>query len=84
MSAHYPTTVCMADVADPTDLLAAVAAWPPLWRDHFAERDAILNVEAKIPHVPAIREAFKDTVRAAARSDEHLAMPTAPQAAFRS
>ena len=44
-----------------------MATWPEEWRDHFAEREAILAIDASHPYVPAIREAFKDVVRVAER-----------------
>ncbi len=58
---HYRSTVSPPDVADLNDLLAEVATWPEEWRDHFAEREAIMAIDASHPYVPAIREAFKDT-----------------------
>ena len=62
---HYRSTVSPPDVADLNDLLAEVATWPEEWRDHFAEREAIMAIDATHPYVPAIREAFKDVVRVA-------------------
>ena len=58
---HYRSTVSPPDVADLNDLLAEVATWPEEWRDHFAEREAIMAIDASHPYVPATREAFKDT-----------------------
>ncbi len=59
----YATNVERADVSDPNDLLAVVATWPEVWHDHFAEREAIMDIDASHPYVPAIRETFKDVVR---------------------
>ena len=50
-----------ADVSDPNDLPTLVATWPEEWQDSFAEREAIMTIDASHPYVPAIREAFKDT-----------------------
>ena len=50
-------------VSDPNDLLAVVATWPEEWRDSFAEREAIMAIDASHPYVSAIREAFEDVVR---------------------
>ncbi len=50
----YATNVSRADVYDPNDLLAVVATWPEEWRDHFAEREAILAIDASHPYVPAL------------------------------
>ena len=44
-----------------------MATWPDEWQDHFAEREAIMAIDASHPYVPAIREAFKDVVRVAER-----------------
>ena len=63
----YGTNVARADVSDPNDLLAVVATWPEEWQDSFAEREAIMAIDASHPYVPAIREAFKDVVRVAKR-----------------
>ena len=54
-----------ADVSDPNDLPTLVATWPEEWQDSFAEREAIMAIDASHPYVPAIREAFKDVVRVA-------------------
>ena len=52
-----------ADVTDPGDLLEIVrTAWPEPWRDDFAEREAIMAIDARFPWAVAIREAFKDCV----------------------
>ncbi len=61
----YPTNVSRADVSDPNDLLSVVVTWPEVWRDHFAEREATMAIDASHPYVPALREAFKDVVRVA-------------------
>ncbi len=42
----YGTNVARADVADPNDLLAVVTTWPEEWRDSFAEREAIMAIDA--------------------------------------
>ena len=44
---------------------AVVATWPEEWQDSFAEREAIMAIDASRPYVPAVREAFKDVVRVA-------------------
>ena len=36
---------------------------PEEWQDSFAEREAIMEIDASYPYVPAIREAFKDVMR---------------------
>ena len=36
---------------------------PEEWQDSFAEREAIMAIDASYPYVPAIREAFKDVMR---------------------
>ncbi len=38
-----------------------MATWPEEWQDDFAEREAIMAIDASHPYVPAIRGAFKDT-----------------------
>ncbi len=43
----------------------ACGSRPEGWPDCSAEREAIVAIEASHPYVPAIREAFKDVVRAA-------------------
>ncbi len=54
-----------ADVTDPGDLLEIVRTrWPREWRDAFAEREAIMAIDARFPWAVAIREAFKDCERA--------------------
>ncbi len=68
----YGTNVARADVSDPNDLLAVVTTWPEEWRDSFAEREAIMAIDASHPYVPAIRAAFKDVVRVAERLDVDL------------
>ncbi len=55
----------MSVAAVPNDLLAVVATWPEEWREHFAEREAIMAIDASHSYVPAILEAFKDVVRVA-------------------
>lgn len=55
-------------MSDPNDLRAVVAAWPQVWHDHFAEREAIMAIDASHPYLRAIREAFRDVVRLAARA----------------
>ena len=57
-----------SELSDPNDLLAVVATWPEVWQDSFAEREAILAIEASHPYVRAIREVFKDVVRVAKRA----------------
>ena len=42
-----------------------MATWPEEWQDNIAEREAIMAIDASHPYVPALREAFKDVVRAA-------------------
>ena len=44
-----------------------MATWPEEWQDDFAEREAIMAIDASHPYVPAIREVFKDVVRVAER-----------------
>jgi len=44
-------------------VLPVVAKWPEEWRDSFAEREAVMAINACYPYVPAIREAFEDVVR---------------------
>ncbi len=61
----YGTNVARADVSDPNDLLAVVATWPEVWQDSFAEREAIMAIDASHPCVTAMQEAFKDVVRVA-------------------
>lgn len=63
-----PTSaVEISDLSDPNDLLAVVATCPEAWRDDFAEREAIMAIDASHPYVPVIREAYKDTLRMAER-----------------
>ena len=45
---------------DLNDVLPVVAKWPEEWRDSFAEREAVMAINACYPYVPAIREAFKE------------------------
>ncbi len=49
-----------------------MATWPEEWQDDFAEREAIMAIDARHPYVPAIREAFKDVVRVAERMGSQL------------
>lgn len=51
----YGTNVSRADVSDPNDLLAVVATWPEVWRDHFAACEKNMTIES----TPA--RALKDT-----------------------
>ncbi len=62
-SANEGTNVSRADVSDPNDLVTVVATWPEEWQDSFAEREAIMAIDASHPYVPTIREAFKAAVR---------------------
>lgn len=59
----YPTNVSHADVSDPDDLLAEVATWPADRQDDFHERQAIMEVDARMPYVAAVRQAYKDLHR---------------------
>ncbi len=63
----YGTNVARADVSDPNDLLAVVATWPEEWQDSFAEREAIMAIDASHPYVPAIQAAFEEVVSMASR-----------------
>ena len=42
----YGTNVSHAHVSGPNDLLAVVTTWPEEWRDSFAEREAIMAIDA--------------------------------------
>ena len=65
----------MKKIAVSHSALAVVATWPEEWQDGFAQREAIMAVDASQPDVPAIREAFKDVVRVVERMGCHLSGP---------